>query len=130
MVKVYLCSEDMSYTLLLPVTPSEITVSDGTGVRAYETVNNGNISHIGFEELTGVGFSSFFPSNRREYSLNNSMFGMSYVESIKRFKEHRMPYRLIIIGMGIDQTMILERFEYSMKQGKDVYYSMQFKEKR
>lgn len=130
MVKVYLCSEDMSYTLLLPVTPSEIAVSEGTGVRTYETVNDGNISHIGFEELTGVGFSSFFPSNRREYSLNNSMFGMSYVESIKRFKAQRIPFRVIVVGMGIDKTMILERFEYSMKQGKDVYYSMQFTEKR
>ena len=130
MVKIYICSENMSSSLLLPVTPPEITVSEGLNVRTYETVDIGMISHIGFEKLTGVSFSSFFPSSEREYSLNNSIFGMSYIPLIERFKKRRIPARLIIVGMGLDKTMAIEQFEYSMKQGKDVYYSMKFTEKR
>ena len=52
---------------------------EGTEVRKYETANNGNISLIGNNELTEVSFSSFFPSSEREYTLNNSMFGIDYV---------------------------------------------------
>ncbi len=130
MVKIYLCSEDMSSSLLFPVTPPEITVSGGLGVRKYETANKGNISHIGYEELTSVGFSSFFPSSPREYSLNNVVLGIDYIPLINRFLQRRTPCRLMIVGMSFDKSMILERFEYSIKQGKDVYYSMQFTEKR
>ncbi len=130
MVKIYLCSEDMSFSVLLPVTPPEITVTEGVGVRKYETANSGNISNIGYEELTSVSFSSFFPSSPREYSLNNTVLGTDYISLINRFLNRRIPCRLMIVGMGFDKSMILERFEYSVKQGKDVYYSMQFMEKR
>ena len=136
MVKVYLCSEDMSYSLLLPVTPREIKVVSALGVRKYETANAGNISSAGFRELTAISFSSFFPSSRREYSLRedsslgDAAFGIGYIPLIKRFIDNRLPCRLIIVGKGIDQTMILDTFEYSMSQGKDVYYSMSFTEKR
>lgn len=126
MVKVYLNSTDMSTSFLLPVTPDEITISTGLGVRKYETANNGNISQIGYEELASVSFSSFFPSNAREYSLNNSVLGMSGVAQIERFITNRLPCRLIIVGMNFDRTMIIEKFEYSMKQGKDVYYTIKF----
>lgn len=130
MVKVYLCSEDMSYSLLLPVTPREIKVISALGVRKYETANAGNISSAGFRELTAISFSSFFPSSRRDYSLGDTAFGIGYIPLVKRFIDNRLPCRLIIVGMGIDQTMILDTFEYSMSQGKDVYYSMSFTEKR
>lgn len=130
MVKIYLCSEDMSFTLLLPITPPEISVTEGVCVRKYETTNNGNISSIGYEELTGVSFSSFFPSSPCEYSLNNTVLGIDYIPFINRFRKRRIPCRLMIVGMGFDKSMILERFEYSVKQGKDVYYAMQFTEKR
>lgn len=130
MVKVYLCSEDMSYSLLLPVTPREIKVVSALGVRKYETANAGNISSAGFRELTAISFSSFFPSSRRDYLLGDAAFGIGYIPLVKRFIDNRTPCRLIIVGMGIDQTMILDTFEYSMSQGKDVYYSMSFTEKR
>ena len=130
MVKVYLCSDDMSYSLLLPVTPREIKVTSALGVRKYETANAGNISSAGFRELTAISFSSFFPSSRRDYSLGDAAFGIGYIPLVQRFIDNRTPCRLIIVGMGIDQTMILDTFEYWMSQGKDVYYSMSFTEKR
>ena len=130
MVKIYLNSDDMSFSLLLPVTPPEITVSEGTEVRKYETANNGNISLIGSNALTEVGFSSFFPSSPREYSLNNSAFGIDYVTSINKFRARRIPCRLIIVGMGFDKTMIIEQFEYSAGRGSDIGYSLRLVETR
>lgn len=120
----------MTFSLLLPVTPSEITITEGTDVRKYETASAGNISLIGFNELTEVSFSSFFPSSEREYSLNSSTFGIDYIPIINRFRDHRIPCRLIIVGMGFDKTMILEQFEYAAKRGMDIDYSMRFTEKR
>ena len=130
MVKIYLNSEDMSFSLLLPVTPPEINVTEGTEARKYETANNGNISLVGNNELTEVSFSSFFPSSEREYSLNNSAFGMDYVAQINRFRARRIPCRLIIVGMGFDKTMIIERFEYAATRGEDINYSLRMVEKR
>lgn len=130
MIKIYLNSDDMSFSLLLPVTPPEIEIVEGTEVRKYETANNGNISLIGNNELTEVSFSSFFPSSEREYTLNNSMFGIDYVTSINKFRARRISCRLIIVGMGFDKTMIIERFEYSAARGTDINYSLHFTEKR
>lgn len=130
MVKVYLCSEDMSFSLLLPVTPSEIVITNGTDVRKYETANAGYISLIGFNQLTEVSFSSFFPSTSLPCSVGNAAFGVGYIPLLKRFLEGRSVCRLIIVGMGFDKSMILESFEYSMRQGNNVYYSMRFTQKR
>lgn len=130
MVKVYLCSEDMSYSLLLPVTPPEIVITNGTDVRKYETANAGFISLVGFNQLAEVSFSSFFPSTSLPCSVGNAAFGIGYIPLLKRFLEGRSVCRLIIVGMGFDKSMILESFEYSMKQGENVYFSMRFVQKR
>lgn len=130
MIKINLCSEDLSFTLLLPVTPAEIVVTEGTKVHTYSTANDGNVSRIGANELTAVAFESHFPSNARAYSLNNALFGLDYVTQINRFRDRREPCRLIMTGAGFDKTMILEQFEWSLRKGKDVYYSMRFTEKR
>lgn len=120
----------MTYSLTLPVTPSEIQISDALGVRQYETANAGNISSVGFRGLRTVSFSSHFPSSHRDYSLGDAAFGIGYIPLVSRFIDNREPCRLIISGMAFDKTMILERFDYSMRQGGDVYYSMSFTEYR
>ena len=130
MVKIYLCSQDMTYSLLLPVTPAEIQIADALGVRQYETANAGNISSVGFRELCTVSFSSHFPSTHRDYSLGDAAYGIGYIPLVSRFIDNRQPCRLIISGMAFDKTMILERFDYSTRQGNDVYYSMSFTEYR
>ena len=79
MVKVYLCSEDMSYSLLLPVTPPEIVITNGNDVRKYETANAGFISLVGFNQLAEVSFSSFFPSTSLPCSVGNAAFGIGYI---------------------------------------------------
>lgn len=130
MVKIYINSEDMTASLLLPVTPSEITVTEGTNVREYETANSGIISLIGYNRLCEVSFSSFFPANARPFAVDGHRAATDYIKTLERFREARIPCRLIIVGLGFDKTMILESFEYSMRQGEDIYYSMNFKEKR
>lgn len=130
MVKVYLCNTDMSYSILLPVTPSEITVSTATNVRTYETASDGIITQIGYTQPCSISFSSFFPSDAREYSFNNTIFGMDFVHLVEWFSKGRKPCRLIIVGMDFDRDMILERFEYSRKRGNDVYYTMSFTERK
>ena len=130
MVKVYLCSADISYSLLLPITPSEITISEGTDVRKYETANAGYISDIGYNTLTEVSFSSFFPSSHLPLSNGDAAFGIGYIPLLKRFRDGREQCRLIITGMGFDKTMIMDTFEYSMRQGGNVYYNMRFTQKR
>ena len=130
MVKIYIANTDMSGAILLPITPSIITVRCGTTVRQYETASHGIITEPGNSEPAGVTFSSFFPANHRSYSLNNSMYGMSYVDAIIAKIKARKPCRVVIVGMNFDRDMIIEKFDYSADRGKDIRYTLSLTERR
>lgn len=85
MVKIYINSEDMTTSLLLPVTPSEITVTEGTNVREYETAMRGIISLIGYNRLCEVSFSSFFPANARLFSVDGHRGGDRLYKDARTF---------------------------------------------
>lgn len=129
MVKIYIADADMSNVMLLPVTPPTITVTSGVSVRRYETASDGIITDPGYTEPYSITFSSIFPFNYREYSLNSSMFGMDYVNALNRIIKNRGISRVIIVGMDFDRDMIIENFEYSADRGKDIRYTITFKER-
>lgn len=120
----------MSYSLLLPITPSEITISEGTDVRKYETANAGTYRTSATTHSLKYRFPASFPSSHLPLSNGDTAFGIGYIPLLKRFRDGREQCRLIITGMGFDKTMIMDTFEYSMRQGGNVYYNMRFTQKR
>jgi len=129
MNKIYIGSTDLSFVILLPVTPPEIPISESMDVKEYTTVNGENKSLPGHAGLTQVSFSSHFPSSARAYAAG-TMTGLNCVRAIERFYKNRIACRLIIVGMDFDKTMLIKNFEYSAGQGNDINYTIAFIEKR
>lgn len=128
MTKIYI--RHRSNILLLPVTPPEISVKSDAKITTYDTVDGGEILHIGKRKLQEVSWECFFPAARAPYVLNTSMFGMEYVWAIEKMRESREPLYLTIPELGISMQAALSSFPWSQRQGKDIFYSMTFNEYR
>lgn len=128
MTKIYI--RHRSNILLLPVTPPEISVKSDAKITTYDTVDGGEILHIGKRKLQEVSWESFFPAARAPYVLNTSMFGMEYVWAIEKMRESREPLYLTIPELGISMQAALSSFPWSQRQGKDIFYSMTFNQYR
>lgn len=128
MTKIYI--RHRSNILLLPVTPPEISVKSDAKITTYDTVDGGEILHIGKRKLQEISWECFFPAARAPYVLNTSMFGMEYVWAIEKMRESREPLYLTIPELGISMQAALSSFPWSQRQGKDIFYSMTFNEYR
>lgn len=129
MIKIYISSTDLSYSVLLPVTPPEITITESADVKKYTTISGENKSLPGHPGLCRVSFASHFPSSPRVYAAGD-MLGINCVRAIERFYKNRIVCRLVIVGMGFDKNMMIDNFEYSAGQGGDISYNMSLTEKR
>ena len=130
MNKIYISSADLSYSILLPVTPADIPISESMDIKKYTTVNGENKSLPGHVGLCQASFSSHFPATARDYATGSTLLGIDCVRAIERFYKQGIVCRLTITGMGFDRLMMIEKFEYSAKQGNDIDYSITFTEKR
>ncbi len=114
----------------IPVLPEEITISSPQNNESYETISLGELNLIGKMGLTTLEFSSFFPAYPLSFSKSNAMFGWEYVEFFEEQRKRRLPFRMIITETPINMAVTIENFEYGMKQGKHIYYTLSLKEFR
>jgi hypothetical protein len=59
------------------------------------------------------------------------MWGMEYVETIKRWRERRVPLRLIITNDGkaeVNMAVTIDNFTYSKDKSGDIKYKLDLKE--
>ncbi len=114
----------------IPVVPEEITISSPQNNESYETISLGELNLIGKMGLATLEFSSFFPAYPLSFSKSNAMFGWEYVEFFEEQRKRRLPFRIIITETPINMAVTIENFEYGMKQGKHIYYTLSLKEFR
>ena len=122
MTKIYI--RHKSNILLIPVTPPEIHVKSDAKITTYDTVDGGEITHIGKRKLQEVSWECFFPAFHAPYVLNTSMYGMEYVWAIEKMRDSREPLQLTIPELGISMQAAIASFPWSQRRGKDIFYSM------
>lgn len=137
----YIMDEQTGTELQLPVNPEKITFKWG---RKIETVNILNLGEIDFttgDKLTGISFSSFFPtvyvpSYCTTANLNTPQSANAVMNTWKsRYNEPtpglKDPIRLIITGaQEINMLAIVSDYESNEHGGEpgDIYYSVSFRE--
>lgn len=128
-VEVFLSINNNETVIKFPITPAEITVSSPQSNEVFNTLN-GDINIPGIKGLKTISFSSFFPFNKREYSLNNNMFGYEYIQLIEKLRERREPFRLIITSTDINIPVTIDELEYTRGKGDKINFSITFKQFR
>ena len=123
---------DLPIFMIIPVTPSVISVDNPQGVRKDIIVNVGEVADIGVRKPDMVSFSSFFPQHQDTYT--NFNFHIEPIQSpmdwVNRFLLLKDSFfKLTISGLGINGLYILDdNFSYKIVGGVgyDIEYSAKF----
>lgn len=117
----------------LPIPPSEYTISnpwDNDQIKGLQ----GSVNMIGLRGLKSVSLSSFFPAKGKEYPYNQNTkkWGMEFVDTIERWRERRLPLRLVIVSedgeKNVNLPITIDNFEYNVKQDGDVNFNLSMTE--
>jgi len=130
MVKIYLSINNNEEVILLPVTPEEYEISEPWNNQEVEGLNQA-MNIIQNKGLSSLSIETFFPSKDYPFLLSRDMWGMEYVETIKRWRERRVPLRLIITNDGeteVNMAVTIDGFTYSKDKSGDINYKLDLKE--
>jgi hypothetical protein len=130
MVKIYLSINNNEEVVLLPVTPEEYEISEPWNNQEVEGLNQ-VMNIIQNKGLSSLSIDTFFPSKDYPFLLSRDMWGMEYVETIKRWRERRVPLRLIITNDGkaeVNMAVTIDNLTYSKGKSGDIKYKLDLKE--
>lgn len=127
---IYISINNRERVIQIPILPEEITIGSPQNNQSYETIELGELNLIGKMGLASLEFSSFFPYSPLSFSKNNSMYAWDYVTLFEDLRKRRLPFRIIISETPVNLAVTIENFEYGMKPGKHVYYTLSLKEFR
>lgn len=116
---------------VLPVTPSKINLMDGQNNKVMNVTQVGEILVFGMPKLQTISFSSFFPNPRREYPfvVGENKEPAECMALIKKWKELRLPVRIIITGLDVNLAVGIGSFDCDKRDGSgDIYYSLSLTE--
>lgn len=130
MVKIYISINNNEEVILLPVTPEEYEISEEWENQEVAGLRK-PMNIIQNKKLATTSIESFFPSKDYPFLLNRSMWGMEYVEVIKRWRQRRVPIRFIITKEGkpvVNMPVTIDSFTYSEDKSGDIKYTLDLKE--
>ena len=130
MVKIYISINNNEEVILLPVTPEEYEISEEWENQEVAGLRQ-PMNIIQNKKLATTSIESFFPSKDYPFLLNRSMWGMEYVETIKRWRQRRVPIRFIITKSGkpvVNMPVTIDSFTYSEDKSGDIEYTLDLKE--
>lgn len=116
----------------IPVNPSEFNVSEGGNNSTHEIISLGEIVIPRRRVLDDISweswfpYESWFPAVRTKGQFESAQF---YVDFIRTIRDARKPCRLTVTGIGYDEEVVIENFEWYHQGGdhEDTYYSIEFK---
>jgi len=118
---------------VLPVVPNNIEIAQAQNNEEFETLNNGTLNLIGDMGLQSLSISSIFLN--KEYSFakkNSSSDGWSYVEFFKKWRNKRVPIRVVMTTSEGKEILnipcTIDNFTYSEARNGDIKYSLEIKE--
>lgn len=112
-----------------PIIPEQIFISDGNVTEQIETIN-GIMNYTKNKELKRIEFSSFFPANYYEFSLDYTKFDIACVNHINSIASKETPIKLVITGLGINMLAYIKTFEIDTEASGDINYRIAFEQAR
>lgn len=117
----------------IPVNPSTFNVSSSGNNSTTEIIALGEIIVPKKKKLSSISWESFFPYDswypaiRTKGGFKSADF---YLEFLNRIRDDCKPCRLIVTGIGFDEDVVIDSFDYHHQAGdhEDTYYSITFKE--
>lgn len=134
MVKMYLSINNNEEVILLPITPEKYGVKESWNNQElaglYQALNIRK-----YKGLSGISISSFFPVRDYPFLLNREMWGMDYVDKIRRWQSRMLPLRFIALNddkslntLTINMAVTIETFDTEIGKDGDIYYTLDLKE--
>lgn len=113
----------------IPVNPSTFTVSTEGKNSTMEIIMLGDIILPKKSKLSSISWESFFPYEswypaiRTKGEFKSAEFYLTFLDKIRNACK---PCRLTVTGIGFDDEVVIESFEYYHKAGdhEDTYYSI------
>lgn len=122
---IYLFTFDRKEVIKLPVIPNEITVNSPQKNEVFETVQMGELKLIGLKGLKSLNIDSFFPSKDYPFLKDRTYKGFEYINIIEKWRDTRLPIRLLITATNINIPVAIDNFDYGIKDGTmDIYYAL------
>ncbi|GEC93507.1 hypothetical protein BBR01nite_58380 [Brevibacillus brevis] len=131
MINVFLSINNNAEVMQLPVPPADYNVPSPWGTEQVDGLQQ-SLLLIGLKGLRSVDIKSFFPIRDYPFLQNRSMWGMAYVNTIERWREMRIPVRLVIVdsngAQSLNMAVAITNFEHSVGRSGDIDYTLQMTE--
>lgn len=115
----------------LPVPPADYDVPSPWNNERVDGLQQ-TLNRIGLKGLRSIDIKSFFPIRDYPFLQNRSMWGMAYVDTIERWRDMRIPIRLVIVdskgSQSLNMAVSIDHFEWGVKKDGDIYYTLQMTE--
>ena len=129
---VFIRIEFKNMTATIPVNPQTFEVNTAGNNDTVEIINLGEVVIPKRKKLSEISWSSFFPKEswhpavRTKGQFNSCDF---YLEFINNIRDACKPCHLTVSGLGFDEDVVIESFDYYRQAGdeEDVYYTIKFK---
>lgn len=133
MIQVFLSINNNEEVLKLPVPPKEYSVPSPWQNEQINGLQQ-TINRIGLRGLRSIEIESFFPLAGHNYPFvqNRTMWGWDYVNLLERWRDRRVPIRLVIAEpsgkKNINMPVTIDDFEYGQQQDGDIRYRLRLTE--
>ncbi len=115
----------------LPINPSNVEFTEKQLNQVITLLNMGEVNLKGKRGLKHTKISSFFPSKKSPHYKYAKKSPNQYVTMLEEWKNAGKIVRVIITDLNINLAMLIDEFNYSMKEGdQDVYYTLSLSEYR
>lgn len=119
----------------IPVNPSTFKVNTGGNNTTTEIITLGEIVIPKKQKLSSISWDCFFPYEswypaiRTKGGFKSAQF---YLDFINKIREDCKPCHLTVTGIGYDDDVVIESFDYFHQAGdhEDTYYSISLKQYR
>lgn len=120
-----------SEVIELPVNPADVEFTEKQLNQTITLLNIGEANLKGERGLKYTKLSSFFPSVKSPFYRNGKETPDKYISMLQEWKTTKAVVRVIITDMKINLAMLIDEFNFSMREGDDdVYYTLSFSEYR
>ena len=132
MVEIFISINNNEEVIQLPVPPESYKVSSPFNNESFEGLAQ-VLNLITIRDLKELEISSYFPIRDYPFLQNRDLWGMEYVNNIERWRDRRVPVRIIIVSndasvMNLNMAVTIDNFEYETRKDGDIYYTLSLKE--
>lgn len=129
--KVELSINNRKESIVLPINPSNIELSEAQLNQKVTLLNKGEVNMLGKRGLAATSLSSFFPGELSPFYKYAEKTPKEYVSILKKWKDNSSIVRLIITDAGINLAMTIDNLTFSVREGdEDIYYTIDLSEYR